>query len=70
MSTSIFQNKDIANPGPNPFAKMSPLQIYLAASVPLTLITLMIWAAFHWWEKRKENFSKHKSYAERHELLP
>ena len=66
MSTDIFQNKDVKSPGPNPFSDLSPLQVYLAASVPLTVITLIVWAAFHWWEKRREIKNQLKSYAERH----
>lgn len=66
MSTNIFQNQKVSNQGPNPFTKLSPLQFYLAASLPLTLITLIIWASFHWWEKRKEVNTKLKSCVKRY----
>lgn len=65
MSTNIFQNKDISHPGPNPYTHFSPLQVYLAASLPLTFITLVIWGLFHWWEKRKERLKKLWSDAQR-----
>lgn len=56
MSTDIFgSNNDLSNPGPNPYAYLSPLQLYLAASLPLTFVTILIWAALHWLEKHKEN---------------
>ena len=56
MSTDIFEsNNDISNPGPDPYAYLSPLQLYLAASLPLTFVTILIWAALHWLEKHKEN---------------
>ena len=69
MSTDIFQNKSTVDRGPNPFAILSPLQFYLAASLPLTLITLLIWAAFHWWQKRQDHLRKFRSYLERHGML-
>ena len=55
MSTDIFESdNNLANPGPNPYARLSPLQLYLAASLPLTFVTILIWAALHWLEKHKE----------------
>ena len=42
----------------NPFLDLNPVQIYLALSLPLTVVTLMIWAAFHLWEKRREKQRK------------
>ncbi|KAI4210643.1 MAG: hypothetical protein LQ351_006522 [Letrouitia transgressa] len=59
MSTAIFQpsasNENTAqHPGPNPYAHLSPLQVYLAISLPLTFVTIVVWAFLHWIEKRKE----------------
>lgn len=54
MSTEIFQSNNADNPGPNPFARLSPLQLYLAASLPLTFVTMTIWFSLHWLEKHKE----------------
>ena len=55
MSTDIFgSHNDLTNPGPNPYARLSPLQLYLAASLPLTFVTILIWAALHWLERHKE----------------
>ncbi|KAL8729853.1 MAG: hypothetical protein Q9181_004858 [Wetmoreana brouardii] len=54
MSTDIFQTDGPGHPKPDPYAHLSPLQVYLAASLPLNLITILIWAALHWLEKHKE----------------
>ncbi|KAL8740662.1 MAG: hypothetical protein Q9190_006659 [Brigantiaea leucoxantha] len=59
MSTSIFESDDnsagsSAHPSPNPYAHLSPLQLYLATSLPLTFVTILIWAFLHWLEKHKE----------------
>ena len=55
MSTDIFEvDSNLTNPGPNPYAHLSPLQLYLVASLPLTFVTILIWAALHWLEKHKE----------------
>ena len=54
MNTDIFQSSTIKNPGLNPYNYLSPLQLYLVASLPLTFVTILIWAALHWLEKRKE----------------
>ena len=55
MSTDIFETDNtLTNPGPNPYAHLSPLQLYLVASLPLTFVTILIWAALHWLEKHKE----------------
>ncbi|KAL8702870.1 MAG: hypothetical protein Q9201_003961 [Fulgogasparrea decipioides] len=54
MSTDIFQTDGPGHPKPDPYAHLSPLQMYLAASLPLTFITILIWAALHWLEKHKE----------------
>ena len=66
MSTEIFQSASVKNPGPDPFAHLSPLQLYLVASLPLTFVTILIWAALHWLEKHKE---KVKAQAHRLESL-
>ncbi len=66
MSTDIFHSASIKHPGPDPFAYLSPLQLYLAASLPLTLVTILIWAALHWLEKHKETV---KAQAQRLESL-
>ena len=65
MSTDIFQNKDETRQGPDPYAHLTPLQVYLAASLPLTCATLMVWACFHWWEKHKEKLKKLRTLAQR-----
>ncbi|KAL9612989.1 MAG: hypothetical protein Q9167_002466 [Letrouitia subvulpina] len=71
MSTAIFQpsgnDESIAkHPGPDPYAHLSPLQVYLAVSLPLTFVTIMVWAFLHWLEKHKE---KIKAQAHRLESL-
>lgn len=67
MSTDIFQSdKDLAHPGPDPYAHLSPLQLYLVASLPLTFVTIIIWAALHWLEKHKESL---KAQAHRFESV-
>lgn len=65
MSTDIFQSEDARKSGPDPYEKMSPLQVYLAASLPLTLITLTVWGIFHWIERNKERIENVKSLATR-----
>ena len=67
MSTDIFESgSDVTHPGPDPYAYLTPLQLYLAASLPLTFVTILIWAALHWLEKHKE---KLKAQAHRLESL-
>lgn len=65
MSTDIFQDEDARHSGPNPYNHMTPLQVYLAASLPLTAITLAVWGIFHWIERNKERMDKFKAIAER-----
>ena len=60
MSTDVFQSDYTGSGRPNPFAHLNPVQIYLALSLPLTVIALLFWAGFHIWETRREN--KRKSY--------
>ncbi len=67
MSTDIFERADgIKHPGPDPYAHLSPLQLYLVASLPLTFITILVWAGLHWLEKHRE---KLKAQAHRLESL-
>ncbi|KAL8840888.1 MAG: hypothetical protein Q9170_001152 [Blastenia crenularia] len=54
MSTDVFQLDHSGRPGADPYQHLSPWQIYLAISLPLTVFTVLIWAAFHFWEKRRE----------------
>jgi len=63
MSTDIFQWDHAKHSGPDPFTHLSPLQLYLATSLPLTFVTIMIWAALHKLEKYKE---KLRAHANRH----
>ena len=58
MSTAIFQSDDTGPKTPNPYARLNPVQIYLALSLPLTVVTLLFWAGFHFWEKRHEGNKK------------
>ena len=65
MSTDIFNlDNDLTNPGPNPYAHLSPLQLYLAASLPLTFVTILVWAALHWLEKHKESLKARAHHLE------
>ena len=66
MSTYIIQSNSNEHPGPDPYAHLSPLQLYLFASLPLTFVTILIWATLHWLEKHKE---KLKAQAHRFESL-
>ncbi|KAL9125736.1 MAG: hypothetical protein Q9217_005107 [Psora testacea] len=66
MSTEIFNSDSTKHAGPDPYTHLSPLQLYLVASLPLTFVTLLIWAALHWLEKHKE---KVKAQAHRLESL-
>ena len=58
MSTNIFESGNAGRQGPNPYTQLNPVQIYLALSLPLTAVTLMIWASFHLWEMRHEKQKK------------
>jgi hypothetical protein len=61
MSTDIFQSTDSDHPksgAPNPYTYLNPLQIYLVLSLPLTVVTLLFWAGFHFWEMRHEHRKK------------
>lgn len=65
MSTDIFQSEDARHHGPDPYDNMTPLQVYLAASLPLTLVTLAVWGIFHWIERNRERMENVKSLAKR-----
>ena len=54
MSTDVFELDYEGRREGNPYARLSPWQIYLAMSLPLTAITLFVWAVFHFWEMRRE----------------
>ncbi|KAL8718574.1 MAG: hypothetical protein Q9225_004304 [Loekoesia sp. 1 TL-2023] len=54
MSTDIFQQDYKGRRESNPYMRLNPVQIYLALSLPLTVVTLLFWAAFHFWEMRRE----------------
>lgn len=58
MSTEIFQSDYTGPQRPNPYAYLNPVQIYFALSLPLTVITLLFWAGFHFWEMRNEKQKK------------
>ena len=58
MSTDIFESDFNGSSRPNPYARLGPIQIYLVLSLPLTLVTLLFWAASHWWYTRKENWNR------------
>lgn len=54
MSTDVFGLDYKGRAQENPYARLSPWQIYLALSLPLTAVTLLVWAMFHLWEMRRE----------------
>lgn len=54
MSTDIFQQKYMGHSDSNPSTRLSPLQFYLALAIPLTVVTLLVWAIFHFFETRRE----------------
>ena len=54
MSTDVFELDYGGRREGNPYARLSPWQIYLAMSLPLTAVTLFVWAVFHFWEMRRE----------------
>lgn len=58
MSTDIFQSDYTGHVRSDPYARLNPIQIYLALSLPLTVVTLLFWAAFHFWEMRREKEKK------------
>ncbi|KAL6717941.1 hypothetical protein ACLMJK_004026 [Lecanora helva] len=60
MSTDIFQNHDNNPNAPNPYRNLGPLPLYLAISLPLTAVTLLIWAFFHLRERRRATIDKAK----------
>ena len=58
MSTEIFQSDFTEDRIPSPYAHLNPIQIYLALSLPLTVVTLLLWATFHFWEVHREKEKK------------
>ena len=70
MSTDIFQASDMEGlrKGPNPYAHLTPLQVYLAASLPLTFVTLTIWAILHYIERHREELHRLKSHLQQAHL--
>lgn len=54
MSTDVFELDYEGRREGNPYARLSPWQTYLAMSLPLTAVTLFVWAVFHFWEMRRE----------------
>ncbi|KAL8743689.1 MAG: hypothetical protein Q9184_008083, partial [Pyrenodesmia sp. 2 TL-2023] len=54
MSTDVFEVDYKGRSQENPYVHLSPWQIYLALSLPLTAVTLLVWAMFHFWEMRRE----------------
>ncbi|MCJ1261432.1 hypothetical protein MMC22_001296 [Lobaria immixta] len=58
MSTDVFQSHDAGPKEPSPHAHLNPLQLYLVLSLPLTVVTLLFWAGFHFHEKQKERHHK------------
>ena len=63
MSTDIFQSSNNSKGqqfigSSNPYVHLNPWQVYLALSLPLTVVTLLVWLGFHLWEKRRENKKK------------
>lgn len=58
MSTDIFQSDYTGRAEANPYAHLNPVQVYLALSLPLTVVTLLFWAGFHFWEMRHEKQKK------------
>ena len=63
MSTEIFQSHFAGRKEPNPYAHLNPVQIYLVLSLPLTAVTLVLWAIFHFWEMRREKQKKQEHKA-------
>ncbi|KAL8713930.1 MAG: hypothetical protein Q9220_002076 [cf. Caloplaca sp. 1 TL-2023] len=47
MSTDIFQSQSPKRSTPDPYAHLTPLQLYLAASLPLTLVTILVNFKWH-----------------------
>ena len=47
MSTAIFQMNGSEPLSPDPYKYLTPVQLFLAITLPLTAFTLSIWAVFH-----------------------
>lgn len=58
MSTDIFGSDNRGRQGPYPYAHLNPVQTYIVLSLPLTIVTLFVWAGFHLWEMRHEKQKK------------
>lgn len=58
MGTEIFQSGYTEPRRPSPYAHLDPLQLYLVLSLPLTVVTLLFWAGFHFWDMRHEKKKK------------
>lgn len=54
MSTEIFQTQSSSSGTLEHAVHVTALRLYITIVLPLTLMTLLIWYAVYWWEKRKE----------------
>lgn len=54
MSTEIFQNQSSNSGALEQAVHVTALRLYITIVLPLTLVTLLIWYAVYWWEKKKE----------------
>ena len=63
MSTDIFQNHYNHSGTSDPYKSLDPLQFYFTLSVPLTAVTLLVWAYFHFLEVRRARRDNIRSYA-------
>ena len=64
MSTDIVhfgpQDKKSNTGGSHKIVQVKALQLYLAISLPLVVVTLFAWYAFYWWEVHKEKRSERR----------
>lgn len=65
MSTDIFQRNDSNPTSPDLYRNLTPLQIYLALTLPLTAVTLSVWIFFHYREKASTELKRLRHYAGR-----
>ena len=54
MSTDIIHFDRAGQGKSNRVFQLNALQLYLAISLPLMFMTFLVWAGFHWLEKRRE----------------
>ncbi|KAG8534331.1 uncharacterized protein KY384_001175 [Bacidia gigantensis] len=63
MSTDVFQDHESGSSAGSPYNNLNPLQFYFTLSVPLTVLTLLVWACLYQFEIRRAQMEEGKFIA-------